>query len=648
MSKSDYPPEFESQVRKAMDVPEPNANTMDALREQFIARGMTTLKTDLQVDPASNPFRPEKDSTMKQKTSRLSPPLAAKFENKSFITTLRARPVVAILLALLILLSLTGVVYAIGRSLGYIPGVGVVDLSVEPRKLAEPVSQTRDGITITVESAILSADLTVIEVKVVGIPTSAYPPESTPPGQRQECSSMVSMRLPDGAILEMVIRSNYAAIGSAFGASENETTWTLEPVPANIDTATLVMPCILGLKPGAAPENWEVPLRFVSVNANESVPGIPVATQAILTPMLATPAAGTPTQNVTPSEIKKLTECDTSCSWPVWSPDGRYIAYYNGDLQALWVMDANGENPRLLSSITRQFAWSPDGTQIAVISAARLFVIHADGTGLLALNDAVSDWAAPVWSPDGKRIAFLANDGNQQILSSIDVDGNNLHSLYNQPNDTLDQFFWLPDNRQIVFTTQTCRGMKCINGLNLIDIDGKGLQSLYAAENMILWFLSQDGKQAYVLDQSGGVSYRVNLDGSGTAQLAAIPPGQWLPIAPDGTQATYISSDGYLEIMNIDGTDRRTLVKQAIVGTNSWSPDGKHIAFISTSQGEDELYVINTDGSGLVNVTNHPGYSDFLPVWSPDVLHLAFVSSPLSPDQTSPAKSQIYIVDLPN
>jgi hypothetical protein len=67
MSKADYPPEFESQVRKAMDVPEPNTNTMDALRNQFVAYGTTALKTDLQVDPASNPFRPEKDSTMKQK-----------------------------------------------------------------------------------------------------------------------------------------------------------------------------------------------------------------------------------------------------------------------------------------------------------------------------------------------------------------------------------------------------------------------------------------------------------------------------------------------------------------------------------------------------------------------------------------------------
>jgi Tol biopolymer transport system component len=610
-------PEFEEKVRKAVFVPSARPEFVNQLRNE-LARSPVKMKPRFILRPAWM--------------------------------------IAFVLAAVVLVISAPSMAAALKQFFGYIPGMGVVDLSAGPRKLAEPVSQTRDGITVTVASAILSADLTVIEVKVVGIPASAYPPESAPPDQ--QCSSSVFLRLPDGAMLGMVIRSNYAALSSTFSASENENTWTLKPVPANIDTATLVMPCILGLKPGAAPENWEVPLHFVFAKANDPVPGtpshLPVSTQVILSPTLATPAAGTPTQIVAPSEIKKLTECDTFCNWSVWSPDGRYIAYYNGDLQALWVMDADGGNPHLLSSITRQFAWSPDGTQIAIISAARLFVLHADGTGLLALNDTASDWAAPVWSPDGKRIAFLANDGNQQILSIIDVDGNNLHSLYNQPNDTLDQFFWLPDNRHIVFTTQTYRSengmMKFINGLKLIDIDGNGLQSLYAGESMILWFLPQDGKQAYILDQAGGVSYRVNLDGSGTAQLAALPPGQWPPIAPDGTRATYISSDGYLEIMNIDGTGRRTLVKQAIAGISSWSPDGKRIAFVSTIQGEYQLYVINADGSGLVNVNeaNHPGYSDALPVWSPDGLHLAFVSSPLSPDQTSPAKSQIYIVDLPH
>ena len=56
------------------------------------------------------------------------------------MTLLRARPFAAILLALLILLVLSGVAYALSRSLGYIPGIGVVDQSAPLRALAEPAA----------------------------------------------------------------------------------------------------------------------------------------------------------------------------------------------------------------------------------------------------------------------------------------------------------------------------------------------------------------------------------------------------------------------------------------------------------------------------------------------------------------------------
>ena len=47
-------------------------------------------------------------------------------ERKSFMTTLRNRPLLAILIVLLIMLLLTGVAYAVGLLTGYIPGIGFV------------------------------------------------------------------------------------------------------------------------------------------------------------------------------------------------------------------------------------------------------------------------------------------------------------------------------------------------------------------------------------------------------------------------------------------------------------------------------------------------------------------------------------------
>ena len=55
------------------------------------------------------------------------------------------------------------------------------------------------------------------------------------------------------------------------------------------------------------------------------------------------------------------------------------------------------------------------------------------------------------------------------------------------------------------------------------------------------------------------------------------------------------------------------------------APARPKIVFTSTLDGNAEIYVMNTDGSGLVRLTNHPG-DDFDPTWSPTGEHIAFVS----------------------
>ena len=69
-----------------------------------------------------------------------------------------------------------------------------------------------------------------------------------------------------------------------------------------------------------------------------------------------------------------------------------------------------------------------------------------------------------------------------------------------------------------------------------------------------------------------------------------------------------------------------------------FSPDGKRIAFTSSRDGNYEIYVMNSDGTNLVRVTNHPELDDF-PAWHPDGRRLVMVSE-------RRGQFDLYLVDI--
>jgi WD40-like Beta Propeller Repeat len=137
--------------------------------------------------------------------------------------------------------------------LGYIPGVGVVQVDDSLRALAQPVSATRDGVTLTVKQAVLSADKTVVDFVVDGVAASAYPKSENVPG----CSGGASLRLPDGTVLAMT------GGGGPGWAAGYEARLTYPAIDAGVKQATFVLACINDTLPGRAPENWELALSFV-------------------------------------------------------------------------------------------------------------------------------------------------------------------------------------------------------------------------------------------------------------------------------------------------------------------------------------------------------------------------------------------------
>jgi Tol biopolymer transport system component len=122
---------------------------------------------------------------------------------------------------------------------------------------------------------------------------------------------------------------------------------------------------------------------------------------------------------------------------PSWAPDGRHFAVAGG--RSITILSAEGVETRDIrlgasDADTQEVDWSPDGSRLAVAvegeDASQIYAVAADGTGearpLTRLQDDALD-ESPLWSPDGKMIAFtryfdrseawvMRGDGSEQKL----------------------------------------------------------------------------------------------------------------------------------------------------------------------------------------------------------------------------------------
>jgi tol-pal system beta propeller repeat protein TolB len=141
------------------------------------------------------------------------------------------------------------------------------------------------------------------------------------------------------------------------------------------------------------------------------------------------------------------------------------------------------------------------------------------------------------------------------------------------------------------------------------------------------WFVAESDAQGF----SDVVRQEPRADAE-QVRLATAREGNFEPsVSPDGTQVAFVSSregDPEIYVMKADGTDVRRLTafhKEDMAPR--WSPDGKWISFLSDREGRTRVFLVKPDGTGLRAVSGSATTGEERePAWSPDGQKLAFVA----------------------
>ena len=218
------------------------------------------------------------------------------------------------------------------------------------------------------------------------------------------------------------------------------------------------------------------------------------------------------TARIDGSQRRLLTGDNVTDANPVWSPDGRRIAWVSWD--SVMVMEADGSQPRSIAPgvAARRFPprWSPDGQHIAFIGDERervegtdrdysspLYVASMSGQVLrVAEVSSTPSAAPPVWSPDGRRLAFVKPAGaGRKALYTVAPDGSQTQEVlrFTSAGPPAENLSWSPDGSEIM--------LHYTSGLAAVDRHGAALQrfDLPAYDMAASW--SPDGTQIAVFRQ---------------------------------------------------------------------------------------------------------------------------------------------------
>lgn len=250
------------------------------------------------------------------------------------------------------------------------------------------------------------------------------------------------------------------------------------------------------------------------------------------------------------------------------------------EVKEIYIADYDGANQRRIT-INRNLNitpnWSPDGRSIAYTSYRKtlpdILISNIFVGTMEEPTKGQSSNFLPVFSPDGKQIAFMSNrDGNSEIYV-MNRDGSGVRRLTDNP--AIDSTpTWSPTGTQIAFTS-----------------DRTGTPQVYV----------------------------VGADGTGLRRLtyeSYADRATWSPAPYNEIAFSARTGPGFdIKVLSLaDGVTRQITFGEGTNESPAWSPNGRHLAFMSTRAGRSHIFTVDRDGRNIRQITREG--NNFTPNWS--------------------------------
>lgn len=287
-------------------------------------------------------------------------------------------------------------------------------------------------------------------------------------------------------------------------------------------------------------------------------------------------------------------------SSPLWSPDGRWLAFR-------------------------------DGTFDGLHSRGSLCAVTADAKRIVQFGPMFSGDVAPAcrgqgkfaWSGDSHTLVY---EGLDDVMFTVSSD---FGSTSDQPLTHGLGPAWAPNGSKIAFTWLTEIGLEAYCGVWLVYVNDRDKHDLLFAPGESPAF-SPDGNRVAFVD--GGRLMIGSSSGGQAETIVDVAPGEsryrpgphQITWSPDGTKLGYVydsPGDGWARLYSVEAHPGAKPVDFGEGSNPSWSPDGERIVF-SRSEGDGQctIYTASADGQGKPSRLT----SGCDPDWSPDGTRIAF------------------------